>query len=390
MNIKVWSNHLASIANAARPLKVRLVLERGNKYWILGKFANRLEQNLTDWNIQADIAETPSADVDVNHWMFYGYAWSFFFQENRRKSTRSTMAITHVDDPIKLRIVREALDQVVDVGICMSRMTAKELARQGIKSEALCYISPAHDGAVLPRRTVIGITSRVYADGRKREHLLILVAKSMPLDLFHFEIIGEGWEEVISHLRAAGATVAYYPSTDDFTQAYVYTMERIRAFDYYLYLGLDEGSMGLLDALAAGVNTIVTRQGFHLDIPGGITYGFLNATELIGIFKELRDQRQSLIDSVKDLTWEEYARQHAIVWRCLLADRLKEIEPTLHPDGDKSIRSPAHSFVDRAQLRMKFYMNAGRSDFRKLYLDRCVWELRSKLSSIKRQVKYWI
>jgi len=164
--------------------------------------------------------------------------------------------------------------------------------------EKLRYITPAHDGLVIPRRIVIGITSRLRGDKAKREHLLIRLCDTMRLDAFHFEIIGRGWEEVIPRLEAAGARVRYYPGTDDGIEDYRINLERVPLFDYYLYLGFDEGSMGFLDALAAGVPTIVTPQGFHLDINGGVTHAFSNIAELCNIFEELVWKRQCLIDNI--------------------------------------------------------------------------------------------
>ena len=55
--------------------------------------------------------------------------------------------------------------------------------------------------------------------------------------------------------------------------------------------------MPFLDALAAGVETIVTRQGFHLDIEDGITHGFLTGPELIEIFRELGQRRARLVNA---------------------------------------------------------------------------------------------
>jgi hypothetical protein len=369
-----------------RSLKVRVIIDAGNKEWILGKFADRLLENLATWNIEAEIAEEPSPDVDINHWMFYGYAWGFFFQEKRNKLTKSTMMITHLDDPLKMRMVKEALDQVVDVGICMSRMTMEDLVHRGITRDRLCYVSPAHDGNIEPRRTVIGITSRAYPDGRKREHLLVKLAESLPLDLFHFEIIGSGWDEVVNTLEAAGATVTYYPGTDDSKLDYAYMLERLRTFDFYLYLGLDEGSMGILDALGAGVETIVTRQGFHLDIEDGITHGFLDGSELVNIFRTLRDRRMRLMNGVKGLTWGEYARQHALVWRYLAEDRVAEISPSLHLQTEKTFTPPKEPIVGRAASGLQFYLNAGRSDFRKIYWDRRKWQVRAALSRMKQRL----
>ena len=367
-------------------LKARVIIDAGNRQWILGKFAERLVANLGSWNVAAELAEEPSAHVDINHWLFYGHAWSFYFQQQRRKLTKSTMLITHLDDPIKVRIVKEALDEVADVGICVSRMTLEDLVTRKIARRALCYVTPAHDAAITPRRTWIGIASRAYPDGRKREHLLRDVASAIPLELFHFEIIGGGWESVIADLERAGATVTYYAGTDDHKQDYAYMLERLARCDYYLYLGLDEGSMGILDALAAGVETIVTRQGFHLDLEGGITHGFVDRDELIEIFGMLRARRMRLIAAVDGLTWHEYARQHAVLWRALIDNRADEISALLHPEGVGPYVAPRRSIVDRAKDELHFYLNAAHSDFRKIYADRRKWEMRARLSLLKRRV----
>jgi len=268
----------------------------------------------------------------------------------------------------------------------MSRMTMDTLVDLGINPQSLCYVTPAHDGSAILRRTVIGITSRAYADGRKREHLLADLAREMRLNAFHFEIIGAGWEGVIEHLKAAGATVAHYPGTGDFQADYVYTLDRLRSFDYYLYLGLDEGSMGLLDALAAGVETIVTRQGFHLDIENGITHGFMERSELVEIFRALRDRRERLRDAVSSLTWSTYARQHAIVWRYLLAGRVDGIASALRTLGKSQSQTDDRPVVAGAKNRLRYYLNARNSDFRAIYLRRRKWELRSALSRLKQRL----
>jgi hypothetical protein len=294
--------------------------------------------------------------------------------------------VTHLDDPIKFRMLREALSEVADVAICMSKMTMHEVARIGVAQDALCYVTPPGDGGIPPRRTVIGITSRAYPDGRKREYLLSEVARSVPLDLFHFEIIGKGWDKLIPELEAAGATVLYYPETDDFQRDHAYIKERLKTFDYYLYLGLDEGSMGLLDALAAGVDTIVTRQGFHLDIENGITHGFVEGRELIAIFQQLRERRERLRRAVGHLTWEDYARQHALVWRCLAEGRRGEIATSLHGHSEQPPSLPHVPQFANAKSRLQFYLKAGRSDFRKIYLDRRKWQVRAALSRIKRRL----
>jgi hypothetical protein len=313
--------------NDSRSITACLALDPKNKGWIIEKFALRLQENLPRWGVQAKIAPRPSRDADINHYMIYHHC-----RDDR--TTRGTVLITHVDDYEKLLMVKRSL-QVVDVGICLSRMTVEDLVRQGIPRRQLCHITPAHDGLMVPRRISVGITTNLYEDGRKRERLLLELAGRVSLELFHFEIIGRDWEKVIPHLEAAGATVRYYPGSDDFLSDYQVNLERLPTCEYYLYMGLDEGSLGTLDALAAGVATIVTPQGFHLDLEGGLTHSFWDAGQLCDVFGRIARERRRRIDSVKHLTWSEYARQHAVVWKALLDGKQDDLDHLLHAERGK-------------------------------------------------------
>ncbi len=295
--------------------------------WILEKMATRLIEQLPNWNVTAEIDFEPSSTADVNHWMYYNDLQGDLI-------SRNTLLITHVDRPIKLHILKQRLKKA-DIGICMSRMTLDQLISSDIPLNKLCYITPAHDGNVKPKRIVIGITSQVRSDGAKREHILVQMSQTIRLDLFHFEILGPNWENVIPYFEAAGATVNYTAGFKNDNKEYLRLVrEYINRFDYYLYMGWDEGSMGFLDALAAGIPTIVTPQGFHLDINGGITYSFIDSRQLCSIFENLSKERQRRIDSVSGLTWNEYARKHALVWHALVEGKREDINTLLH-EGDK-------------------------------------------------------
>lgn len=314
-----------------KPIRVCLVLK--DRGWIMEKLAMRLAEYLPTWNIAAEITDMPSALADINHWMYYNDLIGDLV-------SRNTFAITHVDRPAKQYVLKQRLKNA-EMGICLSRMTLEQLVLSGIPRQKLCYITPAHDGNVKPKRIVIGITSQIRSGGAKREQVLIQMAQYMRLDAFHFIIIGPGWENVILSLKAAGATVDYNPGAyqKDNTEHLQLILDRLSCFDYYLYMGWDEGSMGLLDALAAGIPTIATPQGFHLDINDGITYPFADTPELCAIFQKLAKERQKRIDSVSGLTWNEYARQHALVWRAIINGKLSEnINTSLH-DKDTYIAS---------------------------------------------------
>ena len=193
---------------------------------------------------------------------------------------------------------------------------------------------PGHDFVAKPRRIVVGLTTRVYPDGRKREFMLEALAANMPLDALRFRIFGAGWEKVIPKLRAAGAEVDYYPGTDDYAADYQEIVDAIPDFDYYLYMGRDEGSLGTLDALSAGVKTIVAPQGFHCDLPHGITHPFWEQEELNAVFLEIIGGLNQRIDAVSQFSWREYSRQHVLLWRALSDGRVSD---HIDRSSDKSI-----------------------------------------------------
>jgi len=367
---------------ASVPLKVCLVLK--DRGWIFEKMATRLMEHLPTWNVDAKISYLPSPSADVNHWFEYCDLEGQLYSKN-------TFLITHVDRPAKLYVLKRRLKRGA-MGICMSRMTVEQLTRHGIPGEKLCYITPAHDGMVKPRRIVIGITSQIRLDGAKREDILIKMAKTIRLDAFHFEIIGPRWEKIIPQFQAAGATVHYSPGIKDNIEHRKIILKRLATFDYYLYMGFDEGSMGFLDALAAGIPTIVTPQGFHLDINGGITYSFSNALELCAIFQKLAGERQGRIESVSNLTWNEYARHHALVWRALFAGCQSGVNALLHAQDVYTTPLPTRSRGKSLVDDFRFYMQGNPISFREDFL--LLWELytgrnlrKSFLYSFARSIK---
>lgn len=361
-------------------ISVRLIIDGPAADWILGKMARKLAEHVGQFGIVAEVASAPSDDVDINHWMLYFQAWQnyyprpgFFDPAWKPGAAKHTALITHVDDPVKVRILRRSIPKILDAGICMSRMTVAELGGYGIDPSRLTYVSPAHDGAVTPRRIVVGITSRLYPDGRKREADLIYVARSMRLDAFRFEIFGDGWGDVAEVLRGAGAEVDLEGGKSD----YAAILARLRNFDYYLYMGWDEGSMGTVDALAAGVKTITTPQGFHLDLPGGITHAFRTARELASVFEMIRDDLESRTNAVRNLTWDEYARKHALIWHSLVE------HGTVGPADETIASIPA---ADLRAARRRAYARTLKSQLWPDWRRHCRFWVRAKLSKVKRLV----
>lgn len=293
-------------------LRVNLVLHDFCRGWVIEKMAVKLHAALEEIGVSTTLSNTPSSSHDVNHFAIFHYVEPL-------PGTLNTMGVTHIDDALKIDMVRRHLTGGVRAAICMSNMTVEQLAGHGIERGKLTYALPAHDGAIEPRRIAIGITSNNYSDGRKRDWLLTRLASDMRLDDFEFRIFGRGWETVVEQLKAAGASVVVTGPTDDYVADYAAIKAAVPYFDYYFYPGLDEGSLGTLDALAAGVGTIVTTQGFHLDIPNGITHGFWEYDELRDIFDKIAKARRGRVDMACQLTWTKYAERHVAIWSSLLS-----------------------------------------------------------------------
>lgn len=307
-------------------MRVHIVCYEDVHAWILGKFALKLQENLTALGVRTDISKRSDRTADVNHHIIY-------FDYDATVSSLDTVMVTHIDFHWKLARLAVQL-QSAEMGVCTSRETMENLAAQGLPRERLCFVNPAHDFAVAPRPLKLGITSKVQASGCKRENLLVEALEALgpsgPTD-FCLEIMGAGWDAQVERLRAIGYAVAWRPAFN--RPEY---LKLIPTLDYYLYVGMDEGSMGTLDALAAGVPTIVTPQGFHLDVPGGIDHPFVTAAELTwvlrGIAEKRRAQVEARVHSVASLTWRNYAKNHLLMWEfCLRRRQGKSVPSALAP-----------------------------------------------------------
>lgn len=211
--------------------------------------------------------------------------------------------VTHINTEEKFSLLSEAM-KTADKGICMSQQMIDELVEKGIPREKLAYVLPAHDSDPLP--IPIAILTNVYADGVKRERMLYELAKVIDPKRFIFRIMGKNWD--VSSLKEAGLIVEYYPGFDRKVQDDILLNSK-----YFLYFGLDQGSMALLDAMQAGVKTIAPLDGYHNH--SGVDYPFITQDELNAIFSKLQKP------ALEDWTWARYTKQHVGIWEQLLQSR---------------------------------------------------------------------
>lgn len=286
-------------------MKVNIICKEDVNSWILGKFALRMQECMKELGIECTINKFPDDNADVNHNIVY-------YEFDGKHRNVDTVMITHIDEIEKLNFVKDNIGNL-SMAICMSNQMTHWLTKMGVDKSKLCYADPAHDSCALIKKYVIGIASRVYADGRKRETFFNKFSEDLDPRFFEFRFMGAGWEKQVYALKSKGFSVVYY---DKFVRDEYYKF--IQSLDYYLYTGTDEGQMGFVDAAAAGVPSIVTPQGYHLDAPDALTYSFWTYEDLISILLKLQSDRQKIIDSVSTWTWMDYTKKHIEIWHYLI------------------------------------------------------------------------
>ena len=212
----------------------------------------------------------------------------------------------------------------------MSKEQMDKLINMGLDKNKLCYINPAHDGVIPVKKWVVGLASRVYKDGRKNETYLNKLADALDAHYFKFKIMGANWEAQVDYLCSKGFEVEYWTDFD----YEVYTKKFFADMDYYLYMGLDEGQMGFVDAQSAGVKTIVTAQGYHLDSDSPITHPFMTYDELEKIFLSIQAEKMDIVNAMQNWTWEKYALKHLQIFEYLKSGKIIENDFT---DGLNSL-----------------------------------------------------
>jgi hypothetical protein len=290
--------------------RIRLVSYEDVDSWILGKLTTRLAGELRCQGVTADIGRTADPSAEINHHIIYS-GWS------GAPTSADTIMITHIDTAEKAEQVRRQLD-IADMGICLSSDTMHKLVALGAPRRKLCFINfpSPQQGQIQRHKISVGITSRCYANGSKREYLIAQLAPRLEPGAFVFHVMGRGWDAVIHELQRHGSDVVYHGDFDG--ECYRSLWQQL---DYYLYVGQDEGSTGFLDAMEAGVPAITTPQGFHLDLAEGITHAFNDFEDLAQVFSEIADERRRRRIAVSSLSWRDYARKHLVAWREVLNRR---------------------------------------------------------------------
>ena len=291
-------------------MKVSVVIRKSWDGWVLRKIGLKLVENLTQLGIEAEYVTAPNPESDINHFLHFSFA------EKVPGSITTTM-ITHVDDAIKARRLKDVLSKEVNGGICMSKYHLEELIDFGISPTKLSYVLPALDNTKV-RKIHFTIHGNRYRDGRKNEGYIKQLAESIDLTFSEFSFYGTGWEEIAEILSKIGVDVTLHTPTEDFSQDYLRMNNALKVADYYVNMGWDEGSLGSLDAYVNRTRMIISAQGYHLHIFDEGTKYFNDYQEFQAIFHSISvdyTEKQAIADN---MSWQLYAKRHHIIWDSLL------------------------------------------------------------------------
>jgi hypothetical protein len=224
----------------------------------------------------------------------------------------NSVFITHTDDALKefdLKKMKNSFDSFV----CMSPEDAKFLCDLGFDSSKVVGLDlPARNNYIRPMS--IGIFSACYPDGRKNEQwLLDYCENDENAKLLNFVFIGSGWYRIAQRLEEMSISFEWHNVPRELPYEYQFQQDVLKNVDYYMYMGMDGGAMGTLDAYAMGCQLIITNDGFHQTIPN-IDYAFDTRDGFIKQMMTVAKRQRDKIDFYKKRTVENYVIELVKVW----------------------------------------------------------------------------
>jgi len=260
--IKLRFSHLNPLSISAKNGKhdkyVQVILDPINKGWVIEKIAKKLVAGASS-NTTLDMFYIPRKNYTITHWMHYLNVSKEFIKADKGIHT---FLVPHIDSIEKEKVFLSNLDAGA-FPIFLSREHAESISKRLNLGSTPHFILPGSDLAEEKLRFRVVVSSHIYPDGRKNEHLLIQLAKEISLKNMHFIFIGKSWAKVEDSVRKSGATVEWFNPVNSLFPDYKQSLDIIRGCDLFLYLGNDEGSLGALDAYLVGITLLISNQGFH-------------------------------------------------------------------------------------------------------------------------------
>lgn len=295
-------------------MKINIVLPLKDN-WIFQDIANNLRKELKKKNYVV-ISKYPKKNFDVYHHISYlncNYKKIYINKIN-------TTLVTHIDSINKFIILLK-LNKYIDNYIVQSKDTQEKLKKYINKKKLKVIYFPAND--LIPVKKInLGYFANRYSDGRKNENILENTLKKLDPNFIRLTIIGSSWKENINRYKKLGFEINYIKKF--IIKKYI---KIISTIDYLIYLGFDEGSLSFMDALRAGIKTIVTHQGFQKDFGKYNDYKIKNIRyDFEKIITKIQKEIKSKVNFSKKFTYKYLSQRHLEVWKKIKKKNLKNLK----------------------------------------------------------------
>jgi signal transduction histidine kinase len=157
-------------------LDVSIILDRANESWVLGKFAERLTNELGVLGHKVNRVSHYRDGHAINLWMYFNSIPLEVITSSPEK--RHYAIVTHVNDFSKLSQLKRLLDLGVEL-IFLSENTfdlVSDSIRSGFEKNIIRLGSDIQNNR--PKKIKVSMCSNIYADGRKNEKWLVNLAKN--------------------------------------------------------------------------------------------------------------------------------------------------------------------------------------------------------------------
>jgi len=246
-------------------MRVNIIVIPPDIPWIAGRLARELAKRLPQHDIDA-IINGSKCDLEY-HQIVYGEPGNH----------PAVGLFAHGKD----RPVR--FGSKYDGQICMNPAMYQYLL-EGEASRPIVIEQPVGDEFISSRPIIFGVSGRIYADGRKGEHLV----KEMVNAGYTVKAWGDGWP-----CESVGNNVAYLPAF-------------YRSLDYYVDTSSDEGGCTpALECMAMGIPVISHTLGVDRPVLAYDTHDWISLNRVLYKLTHPR-------------TYEDWAREHAAYFKSVL------------------------------------------------------------------------
>lgn len=254
-----------------------------DKGWILERLAESISSRIPS----VTYSTQPDPTALIQYYITYG-------ARKERVSPIEVALFTHLEADESAAKKFFDCAQSVDHCVAMSNATQRIMTDKNINN-----VSVIMPGVDLDRFNVlvkIAVVGRTYHTGRKGEALVNAVL-DVPGIEWHFT--GDGWPVTNEHIPE-----------EDLPSFY-------RSMDYILVPATNEGGpMSVLEALASGVQVIASDVGWVNEFPH-IAFEKNNPKSLRNVLEQVVTERQTLRSSVIELTWDQWAEKHRVLFEDL-------------------------------------------------------------------------